>query len=29
MASTFGVFFGQLVVAVLGVLVISGEYTTA
>ncbi|PPL14317.1 ABC transporter permease [Microterricola pindariensis] len=28
MASTFGVFFGQLVVAVLGVLVISGEYTT-
>ncbi|WP_022883467.1 ABC transporter permease subunit [Glaciibacter superstes] len=27
-ASTFGVFFGQLVVAVLGVLVISGEYST-
>jgi ABC-2 type transport system permease protein len=27
-ASTFGIFFGQLVVAVLGVLVISGEYTT-
>lgn len=26
--ATFGVFFGQLVVAVLGVLVISGEYTT-
>ncbi|RZU64861.1 ABC-2 type transport system permease protein [Microterricola gilva] len=28
MASTFGVFFGQLVVAVLGVLVITGEYST-
>jgi ABC-2 type transport system permease protein len=28
MASTFGVFFGQLIVAVLGVLVISGEYST-
>jgi ABC-2 type transport system permease protein len=27
-ASTFGIVFGQLVVAVLGVLVISGEYTT-
>lgn len=27
-ASTFGVFFGQLVAAVLGVLVISGEYST-
>ena len=27
-ASLFGVFFGQLVIAVLGVLVISGEYTT-
>jgi ABC-2 type transport system permease protein len=27
-AATFGVFFGQLVVAVLGVLAISGEYTT-
>lgn len=27
-ASTFGLFFGQLVVAVLGVLVISGEYST-
>ena len=27
-SSTVGVFFGQLVVAVLGVLVISGEYTT-
>jgi len=27
-ASTFGVFFGQLVVATLGVLVISGEYST-
>lgn len=27
-ASVFGVFFGQLVVAVLGALVISGEYTT-
>ena len=27
-ASTFGAFFGQLVVAVLGVLVISGEYST-
>lgn len=27
-ASTFGVFFGQLIVAVLGVLAISGEYTT-
>lgn len=27
-ASTFGVFFGQLVVAVLGVLVVSGEYST-
>ncbi|HEY1105535.1 MAG TPA: ABC transporter permease, partial [Agromyces sp.] len=27
-ASTFGVYFGQLVVGVLGVLVISGEYTT-
>lgn len=27
-ASTFGVFFGQLIVAVLGVLVISGEYST-
>jgi len=27
-ASTFGVFFGQLVVAVLGVLAISGEYST-
>lgn len=27
-ASTFGVIFGQLIVAVLGVLVISGEYTT-
>ena len=27
-ASTFGVFFGQLVVSVLGVLVISGEYST-
>jgi ABC-2 type transport system permease protein len=26
--ATFGVFFGQLVVAVLGVLVISGEYST-
>lgn len=28
LASTFGVFFGQLVVAVLGVLVVSGEYST-
>jgi len=27
-AATFGVFFGQLIVAVLGVLVISGEYST-
>lgn len=27
-AATFGVFFGQLVVAVLGVLAISGEYST-
>lgn len=27
-ASTFGVFFGQLIVAVLGVLIISGEYST-
>jgi ABC-2 type transport system permease protein len=27
-ASTFGIYFGQLVVAVLGVLVISGEYST-
>ena len=27
-AATFGAFFGQLVIAVLGVLVISGEYTT-
>jgi ABC-2 type transport system permease protein len=27
-ASLFGVFFGQLVIAVLGVLAISGEYTT-
>lgn len=27
-ASTFGAFFGQLVVAVLGVLVITGEYST-
>jgi ABC-2 type transport system permease protein len=27
-ASTFGIVFGQLVVAVLGVLVMSGEYTT-
>ena len=27
-ASTFGVFFGQLIVAVLGVLSISGEYST-
>jgi ABC-2 type transport system permease protein len=27
-SATFGVFFGQLVVAVLGVLVISGEYST-
>ncbi len=27
-ASVFGVFFGQLIVAVLGVLTISGEYTT-
>ncbi len=27
-ASLFGTFFGQLVIAVLGVLVISGEYTT-
>ncbi|MFC6355343.1 ABC transporter permease [Luethyella okanaganae] len=27
-SSTFGIFFGQLVVAVLGVLVISGEYST-
>lgn len=27
-ASTFGVFFGQLVVSVLGVLIISGEYST-
>jgi ABC-2 type transport system permease protein len=27
-SSTFGVFFGQLVVAVLGVLVITGEYST-
>ncbi|WP_111719017.1 ABC transporter permease subunit [Homoserinimonas sp. OAct 916] len=27
-AATFGVFFGQLVAAVLGVLVISGEYST-
>ncbi|WP_345764380.1 ABC transporter permease subunit [Diaminobutyricibacter sp. McL0608] len=27
-ASLFGVFFGQLVIAVLGVLVISGEYST-
>ncbi|WP_022887913.1 ABC transporter permease [Agromyces italicus] len=27
-ASTFGVYFGQLVVGVLGVLVISGEYST-
>lgn len=27
-ASTFGIFFGQLIVAVLGVLVISGEYST-
>jgi ABC-2 type transport system permease protein len=27
-ASTFGILFGQLIVAVLGVLVISGEYTT-
>jgi ABC-2 type transport system permease protein len=28
LASTFGIYFGQLVVAVLGVLVISGEYST-
>lgn len=28
MASTFGVFFGQLVLAVLGVLVVTGEYST-
>ncbi|MGO4105373.1 ABC transporter permease subunit [Leifsonia sp. YAF41] len=28
LASTFGVFFGQLIAAVLGVLVISGEYST-
>jgi ABC-2 type transport system permease protein len=27
-ASTFGIYFGQLIVAVLGVLIISGEYTT-
>lgn len=27
-AATFGVFFGQMIVAVLGVLVISGEYST-
>jgi len=27
-AATFGIYFGQLVVAVLGVLVISGEYST-
>ncbi|TDW29968.1 ABC transporter permease [Cryobacterium psychrophilum] len=27
-AATFGIFFGQLIVAVLGVLVISGEYST-
>jgi len=27
-ASTFGIFFGQLVVAVLGVLVVTGEYST-
>ena len=27
-ASTFGIYFGQLIVAVLGVLVISGEYST-
>ena len=27
-AATFGVFFGQLIVAVLGVLVITGEYST-
>jgi ABC-2 type transport system permease protein len=27
-ASTFGIYFGQLIVAVLGVLVISGEYAT-
>lgn len=27
-AATFGVYFGQLIVAVLGVLVISGEYST-
>ncbi|TFB86215.1 ABC transporter permease [Cryobacterium algoricola] len=27
-ASTFGVFFGQLIVAVLGVLVVTGEFTT-
>lgn len=27
-ASTFGIFFGQMVVAVLGVLAISGEYST-
>ena len=27
-SSTFGVFFGQLIVAVLGVLVMSGEYST-
>jgi len=27
-ASTFGIFFGQLIVGVLGVLVISGEYST-
>lgn len=27
-ASTFGIFFGQLVVAVLGVLVVGGEYST-
>ncbi|MEO6201520.1 MAG: ABC transporter permease [Cryobacterium sp.] len=28
LASTFGVFFGQLVVGVLGVLVVTGEYST-
>ena len=27
-ASTFGIYFGQLIVAVLGVLIISGEYST-
>jgi ABC-2 type transport system permease protein len=26
--STFGIYFGQLIVAVLGVLIVSGEYTT-